>query len=58
LLIAGSALALHLAQVQQAGTKRTDLQRHDLSAPWPSERPARSLIRPARSLAPAGATTP
>jgi len=23
---------LHLAQVQQAGTKRTDLQRHDLSA--------------------------
>ena len=32
-LIAGSGLALHLAQAQQAGTKRTDLQRHDLSAP-------------------------
>jgi quercetin dioxygenase-like cupin family protein len=32
-LIAGSALALHMAQAQQAGTRRTDLQRHDLSAP-------------------------
>ena len=32
-LIVGSALALHVAQAQQAGTKRTDLQRHDLSAP-------------------------
>jgi quercetin dioxygenase-like cupin family protein len=30
-LIAGGAL--HLVQAQQAGTKRTDLQRHDLSAP-------------------------
>lgn len=32
-LIVGSALALHLAQAQQAGTRRTGLQRHDLSAP-------------------------
>jgi quercetin dioxygenase-like cupin family protein len=32
-LIVGSGLALHVAQAQQAGTKRTDLQRHDLSAP-------------------------
>jgi quercetin dioxygenase-like cupin family protein len=32
-LIAGSALALHVAQAQQPGIKRTDLQRHDLSAP-------------------------
>ena len=32
-LIAASGLALHLAWAQQAGTKRTDLQRHDLSAP-------------------------
>jgi len=32
-LIVGSGLALHLAQAQQPGTKRTDLQRHDLSAP-------------------------
>ena len=29
-LVAGATL--HLAQAQQAGTKRTDLQRHDLSA--------------------------
>ena len=32
-LIIGSCLALDVAQAQQAGTKRTDLQRHDLSAP-------------------------
>jgi quercetin dioxygenase-like cupin family protein len=32
-LIVACALALHLAQAQQAGSKRTDLQRHDLSAP-------------------------
>jgi quercetin dioxygenase-like cupin family protein len=32
-LIAASGLALQVAQAQQAGTKRTDLQRHDLSAP-------------------------
>jgi quercetin dioxygenase-like cupin family protein len=30
-LIVGSGLALHLAQSQQPGVKRTDLQRHDLS---------------------------
>ncbi|PTL78839.1 cupin domain-containing protein [Vitiosangium sp. GDMCC 1.1324] len=28
-----SALALHVAQAQQPGTKRTELQRHDLSVP-------------------------
>jgi quercetin dioxygenase-like cupin family protein len=32
-LIVGSSLALHMAHAQLAGTKRTDLQRHDLSAP-------------------------
>ncbi len=32
-LIAGCGLALHVAQAQQAGIERTDLQRHDLSAP-------------------------
>ena len=32
-LIAGAALALQMAQAQQAGVKRTDLQRHDLSVP-------------------------
>ena len=33
MLIAGSGLAPDMAQAQQAGSKRTDLQRHDLSAP-------------------------
>jgi quercetin dioxygenase-like cupin family protein len=31
-LVIGNALALHVKSAQQAGTKRTDLQRHDLSA--------------------------
>jgi quercetin dioxygenase-like cupin family protein len=33
MLIAGSGLAAQIALAQQAGSKRTDLQRHDLSAP-------------------------
>ena len=33
LLIVASGLALHMTRAQQPGTKRTDLQRHDLSAP-------------------------
>jgi quercetin dioxygenase-like cupin family protein len=33
LLAMVSALALHLASAQQPGVKRTELQRHDLSAP-------------------------
>jgi quercetin dioxygenase-like cupin family protein len=32
-LIAASILTLPVAQAQQAGVKRTDLQRHDLSVP-------------------------
>jgi quercetin dioxygenase-like cupin family protein len=32
-LIVASGLALHVAQAQQTGIKRTDLQRHDLSVP-------------------------
>lgn len=32
-LIAGGALAPHMARAQHAGVKRTDLQRHDLSIP-------------------------
>ena len=32
-LAVGGSLALHVALAQQTGTKRTDLQRHDLSAP-------------------------
>jgi quercetin dioxygenase-like cupin family protein len=33
MLILGSGLAPDVAQGQEAGTKRTDLQRHDLSVP-------------------------
>jgi quercetin dioxygenase-like cupin family protein len=33
MLILCIGVALHLARAQQAGIKRTDLQRHDLSAP-------------------------
>ena len=32
-LIVGSSLAPHVTRGQQAGVKRTDLQRHDLSVP-------------------------
>jgi quercetin dioxygenase-like cupin family protein len=32
MLIVGSGFALHLAAARQTGVKRTDLQRHDLSA--------------------------
>jgi quercetin dioxygenase-like cupin family protein len=32
-LVVASGLALHMAQAQLSGTRRTDLQRHDLSAP-------------------------
>jgi quercetin dioxygenase-like cupin family protein len=32
-LIVASGLTLHVAQAQQPGIKRTDLQRHDLSIP-------------------------
>ena len=33
MVIVGSGVAPHVGPAQQAGTKRTDLQRHDLSAP-------------------------
>jgi len=33
MLMVASGLALHVAQAQQPGVKRTDLQRHDLSVP-------------------------
>ena len=33
MLVAGSGWAPDVAQAQQPGTKRTDLQRHDLSVP-------------------------
>jgi quercetin dioxygenase-like cupin family protein len=33
MLVAGAGMALHAAQAQLPGTRRTDLQRHDLSIP-------------------------
>ena len=33
MLIGGSGVAPHVAQAPQPGSRRTDLQRHDLSAP-------------------------
>jgi len=45
-LIVGSVLALDAAQAQLAGTTRTDLQRHDLSAP------GREVIQARVELAP------
>lgn len=33
MLIVGSGLALHVAQSQQPGIRRTDLQQHDLGVP-------------------------
>ena len=33
LLLVGSALALQVAEAQQPGIRRTELQRHDLSSP-------------------------
>ena len=47
-LIAASGLALHVAQAQLSGTKRTDLQRHDLSVP------GREVIQALVALAPGG----
>jgi quercetin dioxygenase-like cupin family protein len=50
-LIVGSGLALHVAPAQQPGIKRTDLQRHDLSAP------GREVIQVIVEIAP-GVTAP
>jgi quercetin dioxygenase-like cupin family protein len=50
-LIVGSGLALFAAQAQQARTKRTDLQRHDLSVP------GREVVQVVVELAP-GVTAP
>ena len=51
LLIVGSGLVLNLAQAQQPGIKRTDLQRHDLSIP------GREAVQTIVSIAP-GVTAP
>src|SRR5258706_16177125 len=45
-LIVGGGLALHVARAQQPGITRTDLQRHDLSAP------GREVIQARVELAP------
>ena len=45
-LIIGSGLAVHVARAQLTGTKRTDLQRHDLSAPGREVIQARVEIDP------------
>jgi quercetin dioxygenase-like cupin family protein len=45
-LIAASGLALQVAQAQLAGTRRIDLQRHDLSAPGREVIQARVEIDP------------
>ena len=51
LLITGSGLVMHVAQVQLPGTKRTDLQRHDLSIT------GREVVQTIVELAP-GTTAP
>ena len=50
-LIVGSGLALYVAQAQQVGARRIDLQRHDLSVP------GREVIQVIVELAP-GTTAP
>jgi quercetin dioxygenase-like cupin family protein len=50
-LIATTGLALHVAQAQQVGARRTDLQRHDLSVP------GREVLQTIVELAP-GTTAP
>ena len=50
-LIATTSLALHVAQAQQVGGRRIDLQRHDLSVP------GREVIQTIVELAP-GTTAP
>jgi quercetin dioxygenase-like cupin family protein len=50
LLTIVSALALHLASAQQPGVKRTELQRHDLSAPGREVIQARVAVDPGVAL--------
>ena len=49
-LIVGSSLALHVAQAQQPGIKRTDLQRHDLGIPGREVVQVRVDIAPGRPI--------
>jgi quercetin dioxygenase-like cupin family protein len=50
-LIVASGLALHTAQAQLSGTRRIDLQRHDLSAPGREVIQARVEIDPGAASA-------
>ena len=45
-MIVGSGLAFYVARAQQPGTRRTDLQRHDLSVPGREVIQARVEIDP------------
>ena len=47
-LIVGSGLALHVAQSQQPGITRTDLQQHDLGIP------GREVVQVRVDIAPRG----
>ena len=49
LLLVGVGMALHAARAQQSGIKRTNLQRHDLSAP------GREVVQVRVDLAPGAA---
>ena len=50
MLIVGSGLALHVAQPQQPGIRRTDLQQHDLGVP------GREVVQVRVDIAPAVAS--
>ena len=50
MLIVGSGLALHVAQSQQPGIRRTDLQQHDLGVP------GREVVQVRVDIAPAVAS--
>lgn len=50
LIAIAGALALHLASAQQPGVKRTELQRHDLSAPGRELIQARVEVGPGVAL--------
>ena len=52
IVIVGSSLVLHVAQAQQPGVKRTELQRHDLGVP------GREVVQVRVDLAPGVAFPP
>jgi quercetin dioxygenase-like cupin family protein len=50
-MVVGSSVAMHVAQAQQSGLKRIDLQRHDLSIPGREVIQARVEIAPGQTSA-------